>query len=294
MPSAEHEKIVELFQSMPREEAPDLATQRASFEALTQDFALAPGTEVMPTQAGGVPAEWVGASGADARRAVLYLHGGGYVIGSLNTHRSVASRISAASGARVLLLDYRLAPEHPFPAAVDDAFSAYRWLATQGVLPEHVAIAGDSAGGGLTLALLAKIRDEGLPLPACGVCLSPWVDLEGKGATCEPGAVDDPMVTLEGLRAMGQSYAGGSLDAPLASPLHADLTGLPPLLVQVGTREILLDDARRIAALAEAAGVSVTLEEEEGLMHVWQLFPDVPESDAAVARIGAFVDRHLA
>ena len=294
MPSAEHEGLVELLTNRPDDAPTDLASQRAMFEAMTGDFPLAPGTEVHAYSANGVPVEWVSASGADARRAVVYLHGGGYVIGSLNTHRSLASRISAASGARVMVVDYRLAPEHPYPAAVDDALTAYRWLFTQGIQPEHVAVAGDSAGGGLALALLMQIREHDLPMPAGGVLLSPWVDLEGTGATAAPGAVDDPMVTLEGLKGMAQTYAGDRVAEPLASPLHGDLTGLPPLLIQVGTREVLLDDARRIKARAEAAGVEVTLEEEEGLVHVWQVFPDIPESDSAVARIGAFIDHRLA
>lgn len=292
MPSPEHENIVEMFLSMAGQAAPDLASQRASFEAMTADFPLAPDSEASPVQAGSVAAEWVVAPGADERRAVLYLHGGGYVIGSAATHRSLASRISAAAGSRVLVVDYRLAPEHPFPAAVDDAFAAYRWLLDEGFNPAALAIAGDSAGGGLTLALMARLRDEGLPLPAAGVCLSPWVDLEGTGASAEPGAVDDPMVTREGIQAMAETYAAGNLRAPMASPLYADLSGLPPLLMQVGTREILLDDARRIAAQAEAAGVSVTLEEEQGLIHVWHLFPGVPESEQAVARVGDFLRQH--
>lgn len=294
MPSPEHESIVAMLASAPITEAPDLATQRASFEAMTEDFPLVPGTAVVPTRAGDVPVEWVQAPAADEQKTILYLHGGGYVIGSTATHRSLASRLSAASSARVLVVDYRLAPEHPFPAAVEDALTTYRWALDEGQKPEKMAIAGDSAGGGLTLALLVSIRDAGLPMPACGICLSPWVDLEGRGATVAPGAVDDPMVTLDGIAGMAAAYAGGQLDAPLASPLHADLGGLPPLLIQVGTREILLDDARRIAARARAAGVNVTLEEEAGLIHVWQLFPNLPESDQAVARIGAFLLRQWA
>lgn len=295
MPSPEHESIVAMFADAPVADAPDLATQRGSFEAMTADFPLAAGTEVSRTRADDVAVEWVTtALGAqDEQKVVLYLHGGGYVIGSAATHRSLASRLSAACAARVLLVDYRLAPEHPFPAAVEDALTVYRWALAEGLRPEKMTIAGDSAGGGLVLALLVSIREAGLPMPACAVCLSPWVDLEGSGATVAPGAVDDPMVTLAGIQGMASAYAAGQLRAPLASPLHADLAGLPPLLIQVGTREILLDDARRIAAKALAAGVNVTLEEEEGLIHVFQLFPGVPESEQAVSRIGDFVGRHL-
>ncbi|MCC5874203.1 MAG: alpha/beta hydrolase [Gammaproteobacteria bacterium] len=294
MPSPEHEGIVAMLASAPIIESPDLATQRSGFEAMTAEFPLAAGTEVVRAQADGVPVEWITAGGADGRRTVLYLHGGGYVLGSAATHRSLASRLSAAAGVRVLVVDYRLAPEHPFPAAVEDALTAYRWALAQGLKAEQMAIAGDSAGGGLALALLVSIREAGLAMPACAVCLSPWVDLEGKGATTAPGVVDDPMVTLEGIQGMAAAYAAGQLNAPLASPLHADLAGLPPLLIQVGTREILLDDARRVAAKAQTAGVNVTLEEQAGLIHVWQMFPNVPESDQAVARIGAFLGRQLA
>ncbi len=293
MPSPEHESIVAMLSSAPIIESPDLATQRSGFEAMTAEFPLAPGTEVLSTHADDVPVEWVTAEGADGQKVMLYLHGGGYVIGSAATHRSLASRLSEASAAKVLVVDYRLAPEHPFPAAVEDALTTYRWALSQGLHADKMAIAGDSAGGGLALALLVRIREEGLPMPACGICLSPWVDLEGTGATSAPGVVNDPMVTLAGIQGMAEAYAGGQLNAPLASPLHADLSGLPPLLIQVGTREILLDDARRIASKARAAGVSVTLQEEEGLIHVWQLFPNVPESHQAVARIGAFVAREL-
>lgn len=293
MPSPEHEAIVAMFADAPSTASPDLATQRGSFEAMTGEFPLAPGTEVASASADGVPVEWVSTPGVHAGRVVLYLHGGGYVIGSTATHRSLASRLSAACAARLLVVDYRLAPEHPFPAALDDALAVYRWALAEGVAAEEMVLAGDSAGGGLALALGVAIRDAGLPMPACAVCLSPWVDLEGTGGSAAAGAVDDPMVTLAGIQGMAAAYAPGQLSAPLASPLYADLSGLPPLLIQVGTREILLDDARRIAAKAEAAGVDVTLQEEEGLIHVFQLFPNVPESERAVARIGDFVARQL-
>lgn len=290
MPSAQHEAIVATLLARRNAPAGDLAQQRAAMVAMTESMPLPEGTQCSEAQADGVPVLWVTAPGADPERVLLYLHGGGYVLGSARTHRSLAGRISAASGARVLLVDYRLAPEHPFPAAVDDALTAWRWLLGQGVAPARTAIGGDSAGGGLTVALLQRIRDTGAPLPAAAVCLSPWTDLEGTGDTLD---VDDPMVTPDGLREMGRLYAGEQTADPLASPLHADCAGLPPLLVQVGTREVLLDDARRLATRARAAGVEVTLEEEEGLVHVWQAFPGVPESEAAVERIGRWLDRHM-
>ena len=294
MPSAEHEAVVAMLQAGDGPLAGDVATQRATMDAMGTAMPLVAGTECHEYVADGVPVTWVAASGADARRAIVYLHGGGYVLGSRAGYVSLASRISAAAGARVLLVEYRLAPENPFPAAVDDALTVWNWLFTQGITAGHTAIAGDSAGGGLTLALLQRIRETGAPMPACAVCLSPWADLEASGATAAPGTVDDPMITTDVLLERGRHYAGEATADPLASPIHADYAGFPPLLIQVGTREVLLSDAHRVAERARAAGVDVTLEEEEGLIHVWQIFPDVPESDAAIQRIGFYVDGKLA
>jgi acetyl esterase/lipase len=291
MPSAEHEAIVEALRAQRDAPAADIATMRANMEAMTATLPLVPGSECTDTVVAGVPVDSVAAPGADAERVIVYFHGGGYVMGSPATHRSLASRLSAAAGARVLLVDYRLAPEHPYPAAVDDAIAVWNGLLAEGTDPARAAVAGDSAGGGLVLALLERIRATGAPRPACAVCLSPWADLEGTGAT---GDVDDPMVTMDGLHEMAGHYGGDRRAEPEASPLHADYSGVPPLLIQVGTREVLLDDARRVARTAEAAGVAVTLEEEDGLIHVFQAFAGVPEAEAAVGRIGDFVRGHLA
>jgi acetyl esterase/lipase len=225
---------------------------------------------------------------------MLYLHGGGYAIGSIVTHRGLAGRLSQAAAARVLLVDYRLAPEHPFPAAVNDATGAYRWLLAQGIDPARLIIAGDSAGGGLTIAALVAVRDAGMPLPAAAVCLSPWVDLEGSGDSVTTKATADPLVQKAGLLQLAAWYlAGANPRTPLAAPLYADLRDLPPLLIQVGTAEILLDDATRLAEKAIAAGVKVTLEPWEDMIHVWQLFaPMLPEGQKAIERIGVFVQQH--
>jgi len=294
MPSQEHETLVQMIQARPAQESPSIEEQRAGFEMLMSLFQTPDDVACEPVDAGGVPAEWIAAPGAREDRVILYLHGGGYVIGSINSHRELASRISRGSQARALSIDYRLAPENPFPAGLDDATAAYRWLLSTGVEPTRVVVAGDSAGGGLTLATLLALRDAGTPLPAAGVCLSPWTDLEGTGDSAKPGAVDDPMVQLDGLVAMGRHYLGGADPRdPLAAPLYADYTGLPPLLIQVGTREILLDDATRVAERAKQCGVDVTLEPWEGLIHVWHAFgPTVPESQEAVARIGEFIRKH--
>lgn len=293
MPSAEHEQLVAMMSGGLALGELSLDEQRAMMEASADLFPPEADVLATPTEAGGVPADWVSVSTSAPDCVVLYLHGGAYVMGSRNTHRGLAGRIARAARARVLLPDYRLAPEHPFPAALEDATSCWRWLLSEGHAPERMAIAGDSAGGGLTLATLLALKAAGDPLPACAVGLSPWVDLEGTGPSAEPGAVDDPMLTPEGLRTSGRDYAAADLRHPFAAPLHGDLAGLPPLLLQAGTREVLLSDSTRFAEKARAAGVDVTLEVEDGLIHVWQMFPDLPESQDAVGRIGAFIERHL-
>jgi acetyl esterase/lipase len=256
----------------------------------------APDAKCEAVTADGVPAEWVSAPGIDASRAVLYLHGGGYAIGSLNTHRRLAFDISAASGARVLVLDYRLAPEHPFPAAVDDATAAWRWLRRQGIAASKLAVAGDSAGGGLTLATLVNVRDLNLGLPACAVAISPWVDLEGTGVSMTARAAQDPMVQKAGLTWMANMYlAGKDARTPLAAPLHADLSGLPPILVQVGTAETLLDDATRIAERLHGAGGDVTLSVWPNMPHVFPLFaPILSEGRDGCLEIGRFIRSRMA
>ncbi|MGH7949531.1 MAG: alpha/beta hydrolase [Candidatus Binataceae bacterium] len=268
-----------------------LEQSRAGFEQLAGMFPVDADVRCEPILAGGVPAEWVSGPSADTGRAVLYLHGGGYVIGSINTHRSLAARISKAANAHVLVIGYRLAPEHPHPAAVDDAVAAYRWMLSTGVKPSRTAVAGDSAGGGLTIATLVAIRDAKLPTPAAGVCLSPWVDLEGVGESMTTKASVDPMVQKAGLLEMAKAYLGGKNPrTPLAAPLYADLSGLPPLLIQVGTAETLLADSTRIAERARKAGVKVTLEPWENMIHVFQVFaPMLDEGQQAIDKIGAFV-----
>jgi acetyl esterase/lipase len=292
MASPQLAMIVNMMRSRPANPDATVAELRHGFEDITRLLPLAGDVTVDRTEAGGRPAEWVAAPGADPARVILYLHGGGYAIGSLNTHRDLASRLSRASGARALTVDYRLAPEHPHPAAVDDALAAYRWLLeSAGVEARHVVVAGDSAGGGLSVATLLAARDAGLPLPAAGVCISPWVDLEGVGESMTTRAADDPIVQRDGLLRMAGWYLGGaSPRTPLAAPLHADLAALPPLLVQVGTAETLLDDAARLATRAKDAGVDVTYEPWEDMIHVWHVFAAMlPEAEQAIARIGAFV-----
>lgn len=292
MPSIEHEQVVEMMAGGLGLEALSVDEQRTIMEASAEMFPTEPDVYASEVDAGGLPADWVTIDGVEASRAILYFHGGGYTIGSRNTHRGLAGRIARAAQARVLLPDYRLAPENPFPAAVEDATACWRWLISKGYAPDRMAIAGDSSGGGLTLATLLALKESGDPLPACAVGLSPWTDLAREEPTVERDAIDDPMLTVEGVRASGQQYAADNVYNPLASPLYGDLQNLPPLLLQVGSREILLSDSTRFAEKAQAAGVEVTIEIEEGLIHVWHMFPDIPEAQSAIERIGAFIKRH--
>lgn len=263
-------------------------------EAMVLFFPLANDIQCESVDAGGVKAEWVVAPGAADDRLILYLHGGGYVMGSINTHREMVSHISRAAQARVLIIDYRLAPEHPFPAAVEDSTAVYLWLLKQGFDPAKIVVAGDSAGGGLTVATLVALRDEKIPRPAAAVCLSPWVDLEGRGESMTTKAEADPMVQREALIKIANAYlAGTDARTPLAAPLYADLQGLPPMLIQVGTSETLLDDSVRLAERAKGAGVDVTLEPWEDMIHVWHFYASVvPEAQEAVKRIGRFIQEH--
>ena len=292
--SQQLETVIQMVKALVAKEAKNVAEMRANFAEAMSAFQAAPDVTATPVDAGGVPAEWIVPPGAAEGRVLLYLHGGGYVVCSVNTHRDLIARLARAAGARGLGIDYRLAPEHPFPAAVEDATTAYRWLVSRRTDPARIAIAGDSAGGGLTLATLIALRDAGEPLPAAAACLSPWVDLEGVGASMTAKAAVDPFVRKEMIQFMAQQYLGDrDPRTPLAAPLYADLQGLPPLLIQVGTAEVLLDDATRIAERARAAGVEVSLEVWDDMIHVWQLFaPMLPEGQQAIERIGAFIRAH--
>lgn len=290
------DSLIQMLKAQPIDPNATVEKTRAGFEQMTVMLPVEADVKCEPVKIGGMKAEWISAPGADAGRAILYLHGGGYVIGSINTHRAISGRISRAAKARVLLIDYRLAPEHPFPAAVEDSVAAYRYLLAQGIRPGRLAVAGDSAGGGLTIATLVAIKDAKLPMPAAGVGLSPWVDLEGIGESMTTKDQADPMVHKDGLVLMAAAYlAGKDPRTPLAAPLYADLSGLPPLLIQVGTAETLLDDSTRLAERARKSGVSVTLEPWENMVHVWQAFaPILDEGQQAIEKIGAFVLKHTA
>jgi monoterpene epsilon-lactone hydrolase len=243
----------------------------------------------------GRPAAWFTPPSPREDTAILYLHGGGYIMGSLESHAALTSHLAAAADIPVLSLAYRLAPEHPFPAQLEDAVAAYRWLLDAGYAPEKLAIAGDSAGGGLTLTTLCDVRDAGLPLPAAAAVLSPWTDLEGLGESARERAPRDPMLRPEDQPAFQRLFLGGHDPRdPRAAPLYADLTGLPPLLVQVGGNEILYDDATRIADRAREAGVDVTLDIWESMFHVWHLFaPVMEEGREGIRQVAAFLGERI-
>ncbi len=260
-----------------------------------------PAAQIESTTAGGVPAQWISAPGVRADKAVLYFHGGGFQLGSLLSHRELMVNISAASGCRVLGVDYRLAPEHRYPAPLEDARAAYVWLLAQSLQGTDIALAGDSAGGGLALSLMLSLRDAGLPLPAAAVVMSPWTDLSASGASYVTRAAADPIHQRAMVLAMARNYLGkdplgNPRDPcePLASPLFGNLRGLPPLLIQVGDRETVLSDATEFAAKAQAAGGDVKLEEWPGMVHVFQQFAtELPEARAAIASLGHFLNIHL-
>jgi acetyl esterase/lipase len=257
--------------------------------------------EVRRIDLAGVACEWLLAKGADPDRRLLYIHGGGWTSGNLDSHRPLSARISQAAGAAVLAVHYRLAPEHPFPAGLDDCVHAYRWLRNNGPAgpapARSVFVAGDSAGGNLTLATLLACKERGLPLPNGAIPLSAATDFSASGESFRTRAGTDPILAdaAAGIPAIGIAYTQGRADplSPLCSPLNGDLRGLPPLLIQVGDAEVLLDDSTRIAAKAKAAGVDVTLRIYPEMPHVWQLFaPFLPEATAAIEEIGAFVRKH--
>ncbi len=289
MASAELNKVLELLKSQPRNPNASVEKMRAGMEKTSEHVAR--DVKCEPIRVGDIGAEWIDPPDVASDRVILYLHGGGYVMGSINTHRATIARIARAAKARALALDYRLAPEHKFPAAVDDSLAAYKWLIAQGYKPNKIVIAGDSAGGGLTLAALLAIRDAKLPMAAAGVAISPWADMEGTGDSFKTRADRDPMVGSGNLGGMAKNYVGDQDPKhPLASPIHADYRGLPPLLIQVGDAETLLDDSNRVAARAKAGGVKVDLEVWDDMIHVWHAFAKIlPEGQQAIDKIGKFV-----
>ena len=244
----------------------------------------------------GVPGEWSIVRGSDVSRALLYLHGGGYCSGSIVRHRRMVTEAGRAAGVRTLAIGYRLAPEHPFPAALDDALTAWRFLGDHGITAAHIAIGGDSAGGGLTVALVNRLREGKEELPGCMWLVSPWTDLTLSGTTLVTNDAADPIIHRSYLVELADAYVpvGMARTDPRISVLYADLKGLPPMLVQVGSAETLLDDSTRLAAAAGAAAVPVTLEIWPHMIHAWHLWnAHLEPGRRALASAGAFIRRHL-
>jgi epsilon-lactone hydrolase len=295
MPSQEMQALIDAFMDQRKASAgqapPPLAEWRATFAPAGQPHPVPDDVLVTDVTAGEVPAHWLAAPAADAGRVLLFLHGGGFELGSVRSDGELAARLGRASGMRVLFPEYRLAPEHPFPAAVDDVLAAWRWLRTDQALgASTIAVAGDSAGGGLAVALLVALRDAGEALPAAAVLMSPTVDLTSSGDSMTERADQDPVSTPAMLRKFASEYlAGADPKSPLASPLFASLAGLPPLLVLAGTADVLLSDAERLSAAAAQAGVDVTLRVGEGLPHVYPIMLGTPEAAEATGQIGQFL-----
>ncbi|MDZ4857646.1 MAG: alpha/beta hydrolase [Candidatus Hydrogenedentes bacterium] len=292
MPSVQFQSLVSMMQSRPLGKVATLDQIRSRFEQMTPLLGPPPeSVSISSSRVADIPAERFEPRGSPADRVMLYFHGGGYCIGSLNTHRTFCGLLAMAANVQVLSVAYRLAPEHAFPAAVDDAVATYRALTAEGYAPEKIVIGGDSAGGGLALASLVALRDAGDPLPAACVCLSPWTDLAMTGASVDSVAASDPMLSPWQLDTFARRYLNGAeARNPLASPLYANFTGFPPLLIHVGGAEILRDDSIRLAERARSAGVDVTLYLAPDMIHVWHFYaPILPEGRDALTKVGQFV-----
>ena len=295
MISDEARKELEVQFAKPKKVGLTLTEKRRQWEdeCLTTHV-LPEGMVVEAVISGGVPGEWVTMPQSQADKVFLLLHGGGYNAGSPKTHRSMAANLAAATGMRVLVPDYRLAPEHPFPAGVKDALLAYGWLLSQGLSEADIVVGGDSAGGGLALSMLLALREANARMPLAAVLMAPWTDLTVSSPSYETLRDKDPTITREGLREAGLWYAGNRDPAdPMLSPLFADPSGLPPLLIHAGGDEVMVDDSVLFAERAQAAGVETVLKVWPGLWHVFQVQSHVPEAAQAIAEIGAFVREQM-
>lgn len=294
MSDKEIERVRALLTSLPRPHS--LAERRERLDAIASVDGVAPDIRFEQITIGRCEAEWSLAPDSDASRVLLFLHGGGYCSGSIRSHRGMVAETGRAAGVRTLALGYRLAPENPFPAALDDALAAFEFLLGQGIAAGHVAIGGDSAGGGLSLAAMTRLRDTGRPLPGCAWLISPWVDLEMTGASMDTKDAVDPLIHRDYLEELAAAYLGRTNAlSPLASPLYADLSRLPPAFIQVGSAETLLDDAVRIAGRLGAADVATSLEIWPHMIHAWHLWSArLTAGRDAIASAGTFIKRHLA
>ena len=289
-----------LFQGRLKPETWDENTSIAAFREMAEagnrrmEDKLPAGLEVSPFLLAGMKAEWLIPAGADKEKVILYTIGGGYISGTCNDHRTLVAKVAQTSGIAVLMFDYRLAPEHPFPAALEDALTAYRWILEQGTTPENIVIMGESAGGGLCLATLLAVRDQGLPLPAGAVALSPWTDLKLTGDSYRTKA--NVCISPPGMSTVCSKYYVGDHDPtePWISPLYGDLHGLPPLFINVGDYETMRDDSTRFAAKAKAAGVDTTLMVGKKMIHCYPLMaPMFPEATQALEEVCHFIKQRL-
>ncbi|MGE4243629.1 alpha/beta hydrolase [Ramlibacter sp.] len=289
MPSTDNQALEQMLRTRPK--PLETTERRKIYDSLGEKFPLAADARAEALMLGGVPAEATTTPATQGAGTILYLHGGGYVYGSLHSHRHLASELGRAARAKSIALDYRRAPEAPFPAALDDALSAWQALLKLGTKAKDIAVVGDSAGGGLAVSLMVHLREMGLDQPACAVLLSPWTDMLAKGESYARNAERDPVVGREIIEFCARQYIGEALnDDPLASPVRADLSGIAPLTIYVGSTEALLDDSVQLARAAGLADVKVHLEIWPGMFHIWPNYhPVLPEGRQAVAEIGAVI-----
>jgi acetyl esterase/lipase len=293
MARTEIDAIRELLGSRPR--PTDWAARRQRLDELGSTWPIADDVQLTDVDLDGVRGEWSTVPGSDAAGVLIYFHGGGYCSGSIVSHRRLVTEAGRKAGRRTLAVDYRLAPENPFPASLEDALKAWSFVRAQGIAADDIAVGGDSAGGGLTIALLTHLRDEGMELPCCGWLVSPWTDLTLSGSTLVTKEAVDPIIHAGYLRELVEAFLPAGMDRrdPRVSPLFANLSGLPPLLIQVGSAEGLLEDATRFAAAAGAAAVAVTLEVWPEMIHAWPVWnARLEPGREALAHAGAFIRQH--
>ena len=293
MSGTEIEAIRELLGSKPRPTG--WAERRVRLDEVGSTWPVADDVRVEPVDLGGIPGEWSTTPGSDASKVLVFFHGGGFCSGSILSHRRLVTEAGRKAGRRTLAVGYRLAPEHPFPAAFADALTAWRFLREQGIAAKDIAIGGDSAGGGLAVVLMNHLRDARSELPACAWLVSPWTDLAMTGSTLATKEAVDPLIHEGYLRELAEAYVPKSMDRtdPRVSPLYSNLAGLPPMLIQVGSDETLLADATRLAAAAGAAAVAVTLEIWPHMIHAWPVWnARLAPGREALARAGAFIRQH--
>ena len=297
MPSREHDDVVTMLRSASSQSfttAPSVEEARAQLDFTGAMFPVPEDVSVEAGEIAGRRVEWYSPTAPLSGRVLVYFHGGGYFAGSIDSHRSLVARMSKALNIRAVSVDYRLAPEFPFPAGLDDAVAVIDALVAQGTLPHEIIVGGDSAGGGLATALLMRQRDDDGHRPAGAILLSPWLDLTGTSDAMETVGEKDPMLNPDRLRLAADAYAGDQITSPLASPIFGDAHGLPPILVFAGTLDILVDDTRTFVAAAQGASVDIEAHVEDGLMHVWPFVDGLPEATIALEQMARWYQRHFA